>query len=152
MAFQIQLQRFGQSNHVPAPNAVRAGDYIYTSSIYPIDKSGHAIAVDDAIGETGPSLVEAQTRQCFETLKQVLKEAGSNLDNPSRTHRPKTGKLPTSTLPTSQKYQPTFFLTTRLRRAISARDPLFRPAAAPAELSPLARTGGKSTNSLKPWG
>jgi len=79
MASRIQLQRYGESNHVPAPRAVRAGDYIYTSSIYPIDKSGHAVAADQELGEAGPSLVELQTRHCCETLREILKESGSSL-------------------------------------------------------------------------
>jgi enamine deaminase RidA (YjgF/YER057c/UK114 family) len=80
MSSEIQLQRFGRSTFVPAPDAVRAGDYVYTTSIYPIDKSGHAISVDEAIGEAGPSLIEVQTRHCLETLKRVLQEAGSGLE------------------------------------------------------------------------
>ncbi len=79
MASRIKLQRYGQSDHVPAPLAVRAGDYVFTSSIYPINKSGHAIAVDASLGAAGPSLIAAQTRHCCETLKTVLKESGSSL-------------------------------------------------------------------------
>lgn len=81
MASKIQLQRYGKSEHVPAPNAVRAGDYIFTSSIYPIDKSGHVVSTDEAIGETGPSLIATQTRHCCEALKSILNEAGSSLAN-----------------------------------------------------------------------
>jgi hypothetical protein len=49
----IKLQRFGRSTCVPAPNAIRASDYVYTTSIYPIDKSGHAIGHSDKIGTHG---------------------------------------------------------------------------------------------------
>ena len=64
----------------PAPKAVRAGDYVFTSAIYPVDQHGHAIGVDEALGEAGPSLIAAQTRQCLETLKSILEESGSSLD------------------------------------------------------------------------
>jgi enamine deaminase RidA (YjgF/YER057c/UK114 family) len=80
-ATRIQLQRYGQSDHAPAPNAVRAGDYIYTSSIYPIDGAGHAVATDEGKGEAGPSLIEVQTRHCCEILKKVLNESGSSLEH-----------------------------------------------------------------------
>jgi enamine deaminase RidA (YjgF/YER057c/UK114 family) len=80
MKSKIQLRRSEPMTLVPAPYAVRAGDYIYTSSIYPIDKSGHAVTADDRLGEAGPSLVATQTRHCLETLKTVLKEQGSSLD------------------------------------------------------------------------
>jgi enamine deaminase RidA (YjgF/YER057c/UK114 family) len=59
---------------------VRAGDYVFTSSIYPIDKAGHAIETDILLGEAGPSLIAAQTRHCLEALKTILKEHGSSLD------------------------------------------------------------------------
>ena len=78
---RIQLQRYGQSEHVPAPLAVRAGDYIFMSSIYPIDRSGHAIGTDAGLGVAGPSLMAAQARHCCETLKSILKESGSSLAN-----------------------------------------------------------------------
>lgn len=68
----IMLERSGASAFVPAPRAVRAGDYVFTSTIYPIDSSGHAVTVDERLGEAGPSLMEAQTRQCLQTLKSVL--------------------------------------------------------------------------------
>ncbi len=80
MTSRIQLQRFGECDQVPAPRAVRAGDYVFTSSIYGIDSSGQAIAANEASGEVGPSTIELQTRRCCESLKAVLKEAGSSLD------------------------------------------------------------------------
>ena len=77
MNAKINLKRSGPNSFVPAPRAVRAGDFVYTSSVYPIDKAGHAIVVDDRLGEAGPSLIETQTRHCLETLKTILKEHGS---------------------------------------------------------------------------
>jgi len=63
-----------------APKAVQAGDYVFTSSIYPVDERGQAISIDERIGESGPSLIAAQTRHCLNTLKEVLKEHGSALE------------------------------------------------------------------------
>ena len=77
----IKLDRGKPSPFAPAPRAVRAGDYVFTSSIYPIDASGHAISVDERLGESGPSLVDAQTRQCLDTLKSVLGDFKSTLEH-----------------------------------------------------------------------
>src|SRR5207248_5497322 len=76
----IKLERIGQTPFAPAPNAVRAGDYVFTSSIYPIDGAGHAVTVDERLGLAGPSLMDAQARRCLEQLKSVLREAGSSLE------------------------------------------------------------------------
>jgi enamine deaminase RidA (YjgF/YER057c/UK114 family) len=76
----LKLQRTGSTPFVPAPGAVRAGDYIFTSSIYPIDKAGHAVAADEGLGEAGPSVVALQTRHCLDQLKSVLAESGSTLE------------------------------------------------------------------------
>ena len=81
MATRITLERSGPAPYAPAPRAVKAGDYVYTSSIYPIDASGHAVAVDERLGEAGPSLIEAQTRHCLETLKSVLGDFKSSLSH-----------------------------------------------------------------------
>src|SRR5260370_25912189 len=79
MAAEISLKRSGPAPFMPAPNAVQAGDYVFTSSIYPIDKSGNAIATEDR-GETAPSTMELQARHCLDALGAVLKEFGSSLD------------------------------------------------------------------------
>ena len=80
MTAAIQLQRTGSMTFAPGPRAVRAADYIFTSSIYPLDKFAHTVTVDHLLGETGPSLIEVQTRNCLEQLKTVLAEQGSTLD------------------------------------------------------------------------
>jgi 2-iminobutanoate/2-iminopropanoate deaminase len=64
----------------PAPRAVRARDYVFTSSIYPVNESGHAVGIDERVGEAGPSLISVQTRHCLETLKAILKEQKTSLD------------------------------------------------------------------------
>ena len=80
MGITLRLQRTGSAPFVPAPSSVRAGDYIFTSSIYPIDKSGHAVTTDESLGEAGPTLIAEQTRHCLEQLRAVLAESGSSLD------------------------------------------------------------------------
>jgi len=60
-----RLERSGESPFVPTPRAARADDYVYTSSIYPIDEKGHAVTVDPLIGLAGPSTMEVQARPMF---------------------------------------------------------------------------------------
>ena len=80
MTKSISLQRSKQiSSFVPAPSAVRAGDYIFTSSIYPIDDNGHAVVGDALLGPVGASTMEIQSRHCLESLKSILKGIGSDL-------------------------------------------------------------------------
>jgi enamine deaminase RidA (YjgF/YER057c/UK114 family) len=81
----ITLERSGPAAFAPAPRAVRAGDYVFTSTIYPIDSSGHAVTVDERRGEAGPSLMEAQTRVCLQTLRSVLGEFKSTLERVLKT-------------------------------------------------------------------
>ncbi len=80
MTTAIQLHHSGAATIAPGPRSVRAGDYIFTSSIFPTDDSGHALTVDPFLGETGVSLIEVQTRHCLEQLKAVLDEQGTTLD------------------------------------------------------------------------
>jgi len=79
MAVTMRLKRSEPAPFMPAPKAVQVGDYVFTSSIYPIDKSGNAIATEDR-GETVASTMELQARHCLDTLGAVLKEFGSSLD------------------------------------------------------------------------
>src|SRR5437773_11577196 len=76
----FKLERFGAAPFAPAPRAARAGDYVFTSPIYPIDEAGHAVVVDSRLGEAGPSLMEVQARRCLETLKSVLRDSGTSLE------------------------------------------------------------------------
>src|SRR5687767_9553577 len=75
-----KLRHGTAARFVPAPRAVRAGDYLYASSICPVGDDGRAITTEEHLGEAGPSLIAAQTRHCLETLKDVLRENGSSLD------------------------------------------------------------------------
>jgi len=74
------LTRGSAMPFVPVPSSVRAGDYVFTSSIYPVDKSGHAVGVDERLGEAGPPPIAAQTRACLDALSEILGEHGSSLD------------------------------------------------------------------------
>lgn len=80
MASAIALTRSGPAPFAPAPKAVRVDDYIFTSSIYPIDSAGHAVIADERLGEAGPSAIEVQTRHCLDTLKATLAEFGGSLE------------------------------------------------------------------------
>jgi enamine deaminase RidA (YjgF/YER057c/UK114 family) len=80
MAKKISLKRFGTMPLVPVPRAVRAGDYIFTSSLYPVDESGRVVGLDAAQDEVRPSLMETQARHCLESLKKVLAEAGGSME------------------------------------------------------------------------
>ncbi len=56
--------------------AVRVGNFISVGGTAPIDSEGNTVGVND------PS---AQTRQCIETIKLALEEAGSGLKDVVRT-------------------------------------------------------------------
>jgi 2-iminobutanoate/2-iminopropanoate deaminase len=80
MPNKISLNRFGSMPLVPVPRAVRAGDYVFTSSIYPLDESGRVVGLDAVRDEVHPSPMEVQARHCLEVLKKLLAEAGASLD------------------------------------------------------------------------
>jgi len=68
------------------PHAARAGDFIYTSSIYPVDpESGRVVSANETLQYIGGSQMEAQSRRCLETLRQVLVGSESTLDRILRT-------------------------------------------------------------------
>jgi len=55
----------------PFSSAVRAGDFIFVSgNVGVVDKDGRKLKE-----------IKAQTRQCFENIKQVLEAAGSSLSD-----------------------------------------------------------------------
>ena len=65
---------------LPAPSFRRAGDYIFVSSIFPLDNSGNVVRGQSVSPYVGESDIGAQTRACLERLRAVLAEAGSTLD------------------------------------------------------------------------
>jgi 2-iminobutanoate/2-iminopropanoate deaminase len=61
----------GLTHRDPLPNAVRIGEYVFTSVIVPWD-----LATSEAvIGE------DAQTDQCFDNMRILLEEAGGTIDD-----------------------------------------------------------------------
>jgi len=56
--------------------AVRVGNYIAVGGTAPIDANGKTVGVDDPA---------AQTRQCLETIKAALEQAGASLSDVVRT-------------------------------------------------------------------
>jgi len=80
MSEPIKLERHGADLVAPAPRSVKAGDYIFTSSIYPVDSTGFAVTNDASWGDVGPTVMEVQARQCLENLSAVLADCGSSID------------------------------------------------------------------------
>ena len=67
-------------NVLPAPRSNRQGDYIWTSTIYPIDTDGSVVHADALSPHVGESEMAAQTRAVCEGLKGTLAEAGTSMD------------------------------------------------------------------------
>ena len=65
---------------LPAPSFQRAGDFIFVSSIFPLDQDGNVVRAQSVSPYVGESDIGAQTRACLETLRSVLAEAGTTLD------------------------------------------------------------------------
>ncbi|MBV9897589.1 MAG: RidA family protein, partial [Chloroflexi bacterium] len=61
----------GLTHRDPLPNAVRMGDYVFTSVIVPWDLS----TSEPVVGEP------AQTDQCFDNMRVLLEEAGGTIDD-----------------------------------------------------------------------
>lgn len=61
----------GLTHRDPLPNAVRMGDYVFSSVIVPWDLS----TSQAVIGE------DAQTDQCFDNMRVVMEEAGGTIDD-----------------------------------------------------------------------
>jgi len=64
---------------LPAPARRRAGDFIFVSSLYPVDDSGAVARADSISPYAGESDMAAQSRRVLEQLEQVLDAAGSSL-------------------------------------------------------------------------
>ena len=73
------LKRLSADKYLPFPRAVRVADYIYTSSIYPIDEEGKIVSARPWLGLAGLSAIAEQTRHCLTTLSKTLKECNSSL-------------------------------------------------------------------------
>jgi 2-iminobutanoate/2-iminopropanoate deaminase len=56
----------------PYSPAMRLGDYLYISGQVPLDSSGKTVGPGDPV---------AQTRQCFENIKELVEAAGGTMDD-----------------------------------------------------------------------
>jgi enamine deaminase RidA (YjgF/YER057c/UK114 family) len=65
---------------LPAPAHRRAGDFVFISSLYPVDDSGEVVGSTSASPYVGESEMAAQTRDVCEGLRSTLDDAGSSLD------------------------------------------------------------------------
>ena len=65
----------------PAPITRRAGDYIFTSSFYPINENGTVVHSPSFSPYVGESLVGAQTRSVLNQLRNALSAAGSGIEH-----------------------------------------------------------------------
>ncbi|MPZ23010.1 MAG: hypothetical protein GEU28_05585 [Dehalococcoidia bacterium] len=65
---------------LPAPSFNRAGDFIFVSSIFPIDGEGNVAHTSSFSPFVGESEMAAQTRAVLSTLRKVLDDAGTTLD------------------------------------------------------------------------
>lgn len=65
---------------LPAPAHRRAGDFVFVSSLYPVDDSGALVRSGSSSPYVGESETAAQTRRVLAQLGDVLDGAGSSLD------------------------------------------------------------------------
>jgi 2-iminobutanoate/2-iminopropanoate deaminase len=64
---------------VPGPAHRRAGDFIFVSSLYPVDDAGQIARADSTSPYLGESEMAAQSRRVLEQLERTLESAGSSL-------------------------------------------------------------------------
>jgi 2-iminobutanoate/2-iminopropanoate deaminase len=68
---RVCIEVNGLTHRDPLPNAVRMGDYVFSSVIVPWDLS----TSEAVIGE------DAQTDQCFDNMRILMEEAGGTIDD-----------------------------------------------------------------------
>jgi len=68
---RVCIEVKGLTHRDPLPNAVRMGDYVFSSVIVPWDLS----TSEAVVGE------DAQTDQCFDNMRIVMEEAGATIDD-----------------------------------------------------------------------
>ena len=69
---------------LPAPAARQGGDFVFATSLYPVDDSGAVVRADSISPHLGESEMGAQTRRVLTLLKEVLEASGSSLENTLR--------------------------------------------------------------------
>jgi enamine deaminase RidA (YjgF/YER057c/UK114 family) len=82
-----RIQGFGGSEGFPISDAIRAGDYVFTSAVGDHDfdpndvvYDANGVVIDDGAGMPERS-IEEETRGTIETLRSVLAEAGCTLSD-----------------------------------------------------------------------
>lgn len=74
----MQIERSEISDFFPAPKITKVGDYLYTSTIYPLFDESGAVTGNSKLGGLGPSDIEVQSAACFDILADYLKTFGSD--------------------------------------------------------------------------
>ena len=69
---------------LPAPAARQGGDFVFTTTLYPVDDAGAVVQADSISPYLGESEMGAQTRRVLTLLKEVLEASGSSLENALR--------------------------------------------------------------------
>jgi enamine deaminase RidA (YjgF/YER057c/UK114 family) len=67
-------------NILPAPAYRRAGDFVFVSSLHPVDDSSEVVRTGSPSPYLGESEMAAQSRRVLEQLRSTLDEAGSSLE------------------------------------------------------------------------
>ena len=71
---------------LPAPSFQRAGDFIFVSSIFPLDQDGNVVRAQSVSPYVGESDIGAQTRACLDKLRDSAGRSG-HLTGPRRQSR-----------------------------------------------------------------
>jgi len=79
----VSAQSAGQ-NILPAPAARQGGNFVFVSSLYPVDDAGAVVRADSISPMLGESDMGAQTRRVLTLLKEVLDANGSSIENTLR--------------------------------------------------------------------
>ena len=75
----LQLRRLTPEPFLPFSRAVRAVDFIFTSSIYPMTWTAEPLWATHGLDWPVRSVITVQTRHCLAALKERLTELGSSL-------------------------------------------------------------------------
>lgn len=68
----IESENVTSAGGRPYSPAMRVGDFLYISGQVPVDGSGNTVGPGDPV---------AQTRQCFENIRELVEAAGGTLDD-----------------------------------------------------------------------
>ena len=80
MLTRYQPETAGVSSAILAPVAVRVGDFVFTSTLYPLGPDGRLVSQDASALYTGESDATLQSQRIFDVLEQVLEAAGARLE------------------------------------------------------------------------